>query len=316
MKKLAIIAACGLLVLTACSRPPETALDTPTTGTITVAADNTLFPLVDALEDIFEHTYRYANLKFKYVPEIQGFNLLLQDSARAIVAARPLNELEKAYFAKIKITPRVTPIATDAIAFMVHPANPDTTLDCQDILKVLRGEVTDWRSISPNNNSGKITLVFDQGNSSTVTYTLDRIKSKQLPANAYALQSNTAVVEYVANHPNAIGIIGYSWVSDYDDPLTKRLRRTAKLVAVSPCQDAQPGQYFKPYANNIIDQVYPFTRNVYIISREARSGLALGFSSFAAGDVGQRIIKKAGIPPYYKVEYNIELRSESFKIED
>ncbi len=305
-----------LIALTGCSTSQENTLDGPTSGRISIAADNTLFPIVDAEVDIFEHTYHQAQIDVKYLPEVQAFNQLLMDSVHLVVATRLLNEKEKAYFAKIKITPRVMQIATDAMALMIHPQNPDTALNCQEILKVLSGEVTSWNQLSPNNRTGKITLVFDNANSSTVSYALNLIEKKQLPPNAYALKTNTAVVDYVANHPGAIGIIGYSWISDYDDPLTKKLRRDARLLSISPCDSDSPVvEYFKPYADNLIGKLYPFPRNVYVISREAYSGLGSGLSAFLGGEIGQRIIKKAGIPPYYKVEYNIELSSKPIKVE-
>jgi phosphate transport system substrate-binding protein len=237
------------------------------------------------------------------------------DSVHLVIATRLLNESEKAYFAKIKITPRIQQIATDALALMVNRQNPDTTISCQEILKVLTGEVTTWNELSPNNRTGKITLVFDNANSSTVSFALNLNGKKQLPPNAYALKTNVAVVDYVANHPGAIGIIGYSWISDYDDPLTKKLRHDARLLAISPCSGDSTSRYYKPYADNLVGRWYPFPRNVYVISREAYTGLGSGFSAFLGGEIGQRIIKKAGIPPYYKVEYNIELSSKPIKVE-
>jgi phosphate transport system substrate-binding protein len=311
-----VLLLCSLFVLAACKPKPDTKDNSgPTFGEVVVVADNTLFPIAIAEEDIFEHTYSRAKVDVKYLPEIKAMNYFLQDSAQLILSARALNEQEKAFFAKRKIIPRTNQVATDAVAFMVHRSNRDSSFTCEEILKVLRGDVTSWNQLSPNNSNGKINIVFDNANSSTVTYVMKLIGSTKLPANAFALKDNPAVVDYVATHPGAIGIIGYSWVSDYDDPLAKKLLSSATLVGVAPCSGPKMGEYVKPYATNLIDTLYPFRRNVYVISREGRSGLATGFASFIASDVGQRIIQKAGIPSYYKVEYNIELTSEPFNVE-
>ncbi|MDX2071485.1 MAG: substrate-binding domain-containing protein [Haliscomenobacter sp.] len=310
-----VIVSLALFVSFGCSNQGNSPEDGATFGKIRILADESLFPLVIAEEEMFEHNYNRAQLDIKYLPGIQAMNEFLKDTARTIISARSLTPEEIAYLKKLDSRPITNQIATDAVAFMVHPNNPDTALTCESILKVLKGDVTSWDQLSPNNRSGNINLVFDNQNSSTVQFVMDMIKLKKLPANAYALKDNPSVVEYVAKHPGALGIIGYSWISDYDDPLGKKLRSEAKLMAVSVCEGDNAAKPYKPYAANMIDKLYPFRRDIFIITREGRSGLGTGFASFIASDIGQRIIQKAGIPPYYKLEYNIELRSEPFKLE-
>ena len=53
----------------------------------------------------------------------------------------------------------------------------------------------------------------------------------------------------------------------------------------------------KPYQAYIKTKEYPFTRNVYMVSRQTRAGLGMGFVSFVAGEKGQLMILKAGIVP-------------------
>lgn len=310
-----VIALLALFGSFGCSNQSSSPEDGATFGKIRILADETLYPIVIAEEDMFEHTYNRASIDVKYLPGIQAMNEFLKDTARTIISARPLSAEETAFLKKINSTPITTQIATDAVAFMVHPNNPDTALTCENILKVLKGDVTSWDQLSPNNRSGKITLVFDNQNSSTVQFVMDMIKLKKLPANAYALKDNPSVVDYVAKHPGSMGIIGYSWISDYDDPLGKKLRSEAKLMAVSVCEGENASNPYKPYSANMIEKLYPFRRDIFIITREGRSGLGTGFASFMASDIGQRIIQKAGLPPYYKLEYNIELTSEPFKLE-
>lgn len=315
--RLSIIALIGLalLALQACTKS-GTAKDSPTMGEISIVADETLRPIVEAEEDIFEHTYPSAKINVKYLPGNQAMNYFLKDSTKIIVIPRKLNSKEELYFQKVKITPRHTPIATDAVAFILHPSNPDTAFTREEILKVLSGEVTQWSELSPNSKPGLITVVFDNQNSSTVQYIREQLNQDKLNPNVYALKDNLSVVDYVAKHPQSVGIIGYSWISDYDDPLTKKMRRETRMLALSPGEkDARKG-FYKPYASYLIDTLYPFRRTIYAISREGRSGLGTGFAAFMGGQIGQRIIQKAGIPPYYRVEYNIELYSKPFKLDN
>jgi len=67
---------------------------------------------------------------------------------------------------------------------------------------------------------------------------------------------------------------------------------------------------FKAYQAYIKTKEYPFTRSVYMINRQTRAGLGMGFVSFVAGDKGQLMILKAGlipaIAPVRLVQVNIE----------
>ena len=61
--------------------------------------------------------------------------------------------------------------------------------------------------------------------------------------------------------------------------------------------------FVKPYQGNVAlwrlrrPPYYPLCRELYVISREGRTGLGTGFASFVAGDNGQRIFLKAGLVP-------------------
>jgi len=173
MRFLILALICTILFYTGCASD-QTDTDTPTLGKITIVADETLLPIVTAEEDIFEHTYPAAFLNVKYLPGNQAMNYFLKDSCNIIVSARKLNSKEEAFFKKINTTPRYTPIATDAIAFLINPSNPDTALTSEEMLKVLSGQVTSWSELSPNTRNGKINIFFDNQNSITVQYILEQ----------------------------------------------------------------------------------------------------------------------------------------------
>lgn len=311
MKKAFVFILIAVFVSSSCEELPENA---PTYGQTQVVADETLFPVVDALEKAFEHTYSKASVNVTYLPEVSAFQQFHNDSIFVIVSARRLNATEEQHLKSRNLNPRTAIIANDAIALLVNPNNPDTNLTCEQALQFFRGDATDWSRFNTSNRSGKVNLVFDHQGSSTVSYILSKSGKSSLPANAYELKTTDAVVDYVASHAGALGIIGYSWLSDFDDPQCRKLRSMVEVVAVSPCEDGKSGEFFKPFATNIQEDVYPFSRQVFAINRETNNGLGTGFTAFVAGELGQRIISKTGILPAFKVEHNIELKSEPFKV--
>lgn len=81
--------------------------------------------------------------------------------------------------------------------------------------RILTGEVTEWSQIYPESKLGKLQLVFDNPNSSTVRFAIDSIcAGKPLSKNLNAQDNNENVIDYVSEVPNAIGVIGASWIGN------------------------------------------------------------------------------------------------------
>lgn len=273
--------------------------DTTTSGDIKIAVDETFEQIIDGELDTFHALYKHANITPYYTNETSAFQELLNDSCRLIIATRMLTAEEKKVFDSHKITPRVTKIARDAIAFIINNENNDSILTMTHLEEIFSGKMSNWNQINKTNTSGEIRIVFDNKNSSTARYVKENIlKGTDFPANVFAVDSNVEVINYVSAHKNTIGVVGVSWISDGDDPTTLGFLNKVRTVAiVAPDTSAGFGKSYKPYQAYIASNFYPYTRDVYIISREARAGLGSGFAAFVAGDKGQRIILKSGIMP-------------------
>ena len=70
--------------------------------------------------------------------------------------------------------------------------------------------------------------------------------------------------------------------------------------------------FYQPYQAYMAQGKYPLLRDVVMISREARSGLASGFMAFVASDKGQRIVLKSGLVPATMPIRIIEVNHEPF----
>ena len=272
--------------------------NTPTTGIITICSDETFRPVIEPEIDVFKSMYAYAIVNSKYVPETEAFSQLLKDSVQLVIASRRLNNDETAVLNKMKLYPRQTKIATDAIALIVHPSNKDTMITVNQIKDILSGKITRWNQINPSSSADPVSVVFDNEKSGIVTYLVDSIcKGNFVTSNIYALDYNRDVIEYTATHPSVLGFIGVSWISNRDDSLHLSFHKRIKVLAVS--QDPVPNitNSYKPYQAYMVNNIYPLTRDIYMINTEPRNGLATGFSAFIASDKGQRIILKSGILP-------------------
>ncbi len=299
----AIVSICfvlGLLLACSCQRnATDKFTDTPTTGNARVAVDETFQPIIEEELPVFHAVYKYAKVTPLYIPEVDAFNLLLRDSVRLIIVSRPLKKQETDYFHSRKFFPKEVKVALDGIAVLVNPANHDTLFSIRQLRSIFMGEITSWSQLNPSSKLGKLKVIFDNPSSSIVRFVVDSItKTGKLGSQLSAMQYNKDVVNYVSNNPNAIGLIGVSWVSDRDDPKCLSFLRNVKVASITNAEVADPSNSFQPYQAYIANKEYPLTRFIYMICSEPRAGLGTGFTAFVSSDKGQRIILKTGVLPY------------------
>ncbi|MBC7448406.1 MAG: substrate-binding domain-containing protein [Hymenobacteraceae bacterium] len=300
----------ALLALGALTGCPETKngklLDTPTSGSIQIAVDETLQPILAAHIDSFQGLYPAAKVRASYAPETKAMAAFMaSDSVRVVVSTRRLTPEEEAELVKQQIIPVQTRIAVDGVAVILHPSNPDSLLSVAQVAELCDGTITQWGQLNPENKLGAATVVFDNSASSTRRYVRDSVLSgQQVAATAFATKTHEELIEYVAAHPGAIGFIGVNWISDQDDAAVRGFLKKVRVAALTTKRGgATAADFVKPYQANVAlwrirrAPYYPLCRELYVISREGRAGLGTGFASFVAGDKGQRIFLKAGLVP-------------------
>jgi phosphate transport system substrate-binding protein len=81
-------------------------------------------------------------------------------------------------------------------------------------------------------------------------------------------------------------------------------------VNVLSIKSKTDNNFYAPSQNNIAEGKYPLARDLYIINAQGYSGLGMGFGSFVAGDIGQRIILKSGLLPVRVPGRKIYIRNE------
>jgi len=271
--------------------------DTPTSGTVSIAIDETFEPVIQNEIDVFESIYKTAGIIDIPCSEVKAFNLLLKDSVRMIIATRTLNKEETSYFKSKNIVPKEIKIATDGIALIVHKGNPDTLITTGTTRKILAGEIKSWDEMNPGSKLGPIKVIFDNAQSSTAQYAVKEICKRALSPDLRAVNSNPDVINYVSQTPNAIGIIGVSWISNHEDSICMGFLNKIKVMGVSKEETAAENNSYQPYQAYLATGQYPFARNIYAIVTDPRIGLTTGFTSFITSDRGQRIILKSGILP-------------------
>ena len=283
-------------------------LDTPTAGFLRIAVDESLRPLLDAEVKAFEGIYTNAHVQVTYCSEQDAMDALLKDSVRLIVITRKLGKDEAGIISGQKIVPHEVVIAKEGVALIMNKNNPDSLLHLNTLKDMLHGKISDSKFPGATINPVDLELVFDNPTSGIVRFLQDSVAVfNKLPAFCFAVNSNPEVVNYVSRKANAIGLIGVSWISDKDDSTANRFLSTVRVASISKGRG-----FYQPYQAYIAQGDYPLIREVVMISREARAGLASGFMAFTAGEKGQRVVLKAGLVPSTMPLRIVEINQEPF----
>lgn len=269
-------------------------------GEITVVVDETLQPIVEDEIAVFENQYK-AKINQINKPETEVINDLINQKATVAVLSRKLSESEEAVFRTKKIISRPTLFASDAIVLITNKNSKDTLVDLQEVLKLVQQQSSKVKG-----------LVFENENSSTINYikSLAGVKTNIANKGIYALKNHEDVLKHVINNPDAIGVVGLNLIVQPPAHLVSYLSQIKVMSVKNSKSKIDATNYYKPSQSHIGTHKYPLIREVYLLNYQGKSGLGMGFASFVAGDVGQRIVLKSGLLPAYVPTRIINIRKE------
>jgi len=252
-------------------------------GSATIFVDETLAPIIEDQVAVFESKYD-AKIKLVSKSESETVNSLFKEKSAIAILTRNLTPQENIIFEQKKITPKITKFAMDAIAFISNKSNNDTLIDLKDVVAFMQGKP------SPAIKG----LVFDNPNSSTVHYMNSLAGIQSIPEKGvYSFKTNEEVIKFVAQNNGMVGVLGVNWLFQ---PMPEMQKYVDKVNVLSVKGLSEPN-YYAPTQNNIAEGKYALARDLYVVNGQGYSGLGMGFASFVAGDIGQRIILKSGLLP-------------------
>lgn len=273
----------------------DKSLENPLEGEISIAADESFQPIVDAQITAYNAHYPKAKLNIKYMPEQKAVRLMMQDSVDVCIVGRALDSTEIKYYKNKGISYLPARMALEGVALITSIDSPLNTISIDD-LKAIFASKSDKK------------LVFDNSNSSNLRYMIDKLGIKNLnQSNIFAADGNKDVIEQVKNNPNAIGVIGASWISDGDDLKARAIKKSVKVLSVSQQKD---GKAYLPIYTDLKARHYPLERKAYLHTKK-HYGLPKGFIRFCCAQIGQLVVEKMGLLPYYVIPKEMVVEKQS-----
>ncbi len=262
------------------------------------AADESFYPILD--EELYYFTTQTLDsITPLYINEQDAIKKLMKLETWLAFTTRDLTNKERQNLIDRKYMPRTIPIAYDGLAIIVNNNNPDSCITVNDFARILKGEISTWKEIYPQSKLGEIDVVFDNPLSSTVRWCVDSIlDGKQFNAkNIGAVKTSAAVIDYVENHENALGIIGSNWLNDKRDTTNVTFKKNITVMGVSKMKTAEKYNSWKPYQYYLYNGNYPLRRTIYALLNDTRNGVPSGFAHFIQLPKGQKIILRYGLLP-------------------
>lgn len=273
-------------------------VQTRTSGSAKILVDESFASIITDQVTVFNSDYQDAEFNIVAGNENKIVPDFLNDSMGVIILSRMLHADEDKVYRNRGIIPKTSRFAIDGIALITNKDNIDTNITAEQVIDILNGRSTDGRS-----------LVFDNAYSSTLRYFKDLAKIKEIPAKGvYTLQTNNDVIKYIAANKNFIGVVGVNWLIANNVKMSDYIAKV-KMMGVRKLKDKKNSDlFYRPTQINLIDGIYPFLRNVYIINCEGRDGLGTGFANWLMSQRGQLIVLKSGLGPHKMMprEFNLK----------
>lgn len=247
----------------------ETAKDSGS-GTVSTDGSTSMEKVIGFLSEAYMEENKDIKVTYNPTGSSSGIQAVSEGRCDIGLSSRDLKDDEKE-------TLDGTVVAIDGIAIIVNPENPVKDLTIEDIAKIYKGEITNWKEAGGDDRD--IVLIGREAASGTrdgfesITGTEDACKYNQ------ELTSTGDVIQTVSSNPNAIGYASLAAVND-----------TVKMLSVEGVE---------PSKETIQDGSYKIQRDFVFVTKKdtALSSTAQAFFDYATGGAADGLIEEAGAVP-------------------
>jgi phosphate transport system substrate-binding protein len=280
-------------------------------GTLTVLATESHLPLVQQLVADYHSVFSDVVVTPWGTTTRAAIVDMVNDSVRCVIVDRRLNEEERSAVESAKLRVIETEIARDGLAVLVHSSNKLSAISLETLKAIVSGKTALWNTVPESKLLGVIELCLTGKNSGLYELISRHFFKLEKDASLTAMAtSQQGIIEYVASHPEALGVVSYAAWKDTTRPANDSARKNVRPLDLLTTNAEGVQTMVSLNQRNIYDQTYPLTYSLYVYTSEKMPGPAYGFSAFVAGETGQRVFLYAGLVPKTMPYRTIQLTQE------
>ena len=249
----------GVGLLAACGEP----LATPEPVFLRAAGSTAMARLVSELAEHFSEQSPLVSIEVEGLGTRFGLDELAAGRVEMALASWLPAGLDAQY--------RVTAIARDGIAIVVHPGNSVDGLGLLQLRDLFSGRVYRWTEVGGKSSQGSVQIVSREAGSGTRSaFETLVMEDREVTPLAVVAPSSDAVIEYVATHPDAIGYVSMGKVSS-----------AVKVLGIE-------GEVPAPRGAEL--GTYPISRELWLITSKSSSDPVKAFLRFVQSPAGQQVV--------------------------
>ncbi|MFO7984639.1 MAG: PstS family phosphate ABC transporter substrate-binding protein [Desulfatiglandaceae bacterium] len=241
-----------------------------------IAGSTTILPFMNRISALYE-AENSVKIRTSAGGSLTGIKTLIAGKCDLAMCSSPIGATLQTDAQTNGVKLKEISFAHDMIVPIVHPSNPVHNLSLDQLTRIYAGSIPSWAMVGGKPES--IEVVTRGPLSGTRRVWNQRVlKAKKLKKEAIGQESNSGVLAYVAEHPNAIGYVSYAILNHEVKPLS--INDTAPTV-----QNAKNGRY-------------PIVRPLYLyVNENALSYDLKSLIVFILSSKGQAIVKESGLIP-------------------
>jgi phosphate transport system substrate-binding protein len=238
---------------------------------LNVSGSTTVLPIAETAAEMFQERNPGTSVLVAGIGSSAGIEAVASGQSEIGTSSRDLKDEEKA------LGLVDTPIAHDAIAVIVNPANKLEGLTKDQVARIFEGEITNWSELGgPDMAIGVVNR--DEASGTREAFWKIVLGERPFDRTAAVLPGTGQVRFVVAQSRGAIGYISVGFVD-----------RTVKALAVDGVM---------PTEADIMSKRYPISRLLHFFTKGEPSGLAKRYIDFVlSSDVQQGVVREAGFLP-------------------
>jgi phosphate transport system substrate-binding protein len=227
-----------------------------------------------------------------------GVAALINKQTDIANSSRELNPKEEDAAKGAGVQPFRVVFATDGISVITHPSNPVSKLTLDQIGKIFKGGITNWKEVG--GADAKISLYGRQSNSGTYVFFREFVVKADYSPHMKSMNGNAQIVEAIKRDTGGIGYVAVGYVVNEKGEVMSGV----KILNVA--KDGQSEAYSPVKMENVMSGKYPISRPLNQYLNGKPSGKLLDFIRFEISKEGQEIVRKEGFFPVQKewMEFN------------
>ena len=254
--------------------------------------------LVQRLAEVFMKKHPYANIAVTGGGSGTGIAALINKTTDIANSSRAMEPKEEEAAKKAGVQPFRIIFATDGISVVTHPANPISKLTLEQLGKIFKGKITNWKEVG--GKDAKISLYGRQSNSGTYVFFREFVVKADYSPHMKSMNGNAQIAESIKKDKDGIGYVAVGYVVNDKGEIMPGV----KIVNIS--KEGQSEAYSPAKIENVMSKKYPITRPLNHYTNGKPSGKLLDFIKFELSKEGQEIVRKEGFFPVQKdwMEFN------------